>query len=77
VMTPSSGLVEFCRLGVHCVEVSDVVKTVNYINYELSGEHWLAGSDVRVTWGDLGINTTSLLADLATLSRKSQNGPKE
>jgi hypothetical protein len=39
------------------VEVSDVVKMVNYVNYELSGEHWLAGSDVRVTLGDLRINT--------------------
>jgi hypothetical protein len=39
------------------VEVSDVVKTVNYVNYELSGRHWLAGSEVRVTLGDVGINT--------------------
>jgi hypothetical protein len=40
------------------VEVSNnVVKTVvNYVNYELSGEHWLAGSEVRVTLGGVGIN---------------------
>jgi hypothetical protein len=39
------------------VEVSNVVKMVNYVNHELSGEHWLAGSDVWVTLGDVGINT--------------------
>jgi hypothetical protein len=41
----------------------NVFKTVNYVNYEFSGERWIAGSDIRVsgfpsvTWH---INTPSL-----------------
>jgi hypothetical protein len=45
----------------------NVFKTVNYVNYEFSGERWIAGSDIRVsgfpsvTWH---INTPSLQSDL-------------
>ena len=38
------------------IEVGKEVKTVNYVNYEFSGERWLAGSGFRVTLGDVDIN---------------------
>ena len=48
------------------IEVGKEVKTVNCVNYEFSGERWLAGSGFRVTLGDVDINTPSLQADLGT-----------
>ena len=57
------------RLRTHRViniEVGKEVKTVNCVNYEFSGERWLAGSGFRVTLGDVDINTPSLQADLGT-----------
>jgi hypothetical protein len=35
----------------------NVFKTMNYVNYEFSGERWIAGSDLRVPFGDVDINT--------------------
>ena len=37
------------------IEVGKEVKTVNYVNYELSGDRWLAGSGLRITLGDVRV----------------------
>ncbi len=44
----------------------NVFKTVNNANCEFSGEHWIAGSDLRVSFGDVDVNTPSLQFDLET-----------
>ena len=52
--------------GVCGIEVGKEVKAVDYMNYEFSGERWLAGSDFQVTLDDMDIDTPSLQADLGT-----------
>jgi hypothetical protein len=47
------------RQIVSCVEVDEVLQTANYVNYDFSGERWLAGSGcLQISVGVVNVNTT-------------------